>query len=386
MNKKKLAIVRGSNLNKWEMQNFEPLMGFYDVHGFNARNSFFDTSDISFPIKTLRSLEKKKSQYPGLTMLSKIVQGSSQKLAGLENALKDFDVVHTVGAETYYTKQCIDAKKKNPKLKVVATIWENIPFAHEDFKKQQKLKAHNYSGIDHYIAMSERAAFALKLEGVPEDKISTIYIGVDLERFKPQEVDSSFKKGLGFNEDDIVITSVGRLVWEKGITDVLFAVADLVKKGKDVKLLLVGKGGMKSRIISLSKRLGIADRGVITTLPYDDIPKAMAMSDIFVLPSIPVRQWQEQLGMVFIEAMGCGTCVVSAQSGSIDEVIGDAGILVPPADPMILSRELENLVDKPTLREEYGFRGRKRAENMFDARYKFREFREVYEKVLPRDE
>lgn len=380
--KKKVAIVRGSNLNKWEMQNFEPLSKFYDVVGFNAKNSFFDTSAITFQVRELPSWEKKKSEYPGFTMLSKMTKGSSQNLRGLENALRDFDLVHTVGTETMYTRQCIAAKRKNPKLKVVATIWENIPFAHEDFPKQKELKMYNLRHIDHFIAMSDRARFALQMEGVPEDKISTIYIGVDLERFAPQDSSVEFKKSLGFSENDFVITTVGRLVWEKGVLDVLNAIAHLIKKGHDIKYLLVGKGGLRSRVDSLVKRMGIEDRVVLTTLPYEDIPQAMSMSDVFVLPSIPIRQWQEQLGMVFIEAMACGTCVVAAQSGSIDEVVGEAGILVPPADPLTLSFELEKLVQNESLREEYGFRGRSRVEKMFDARYKYKELREVYEKML----
>lgn len=382
MDKKKVAIIRGSNLNKWEMQNFEPLQGFYDMHGFNARNGFFDTSSVSFPVHTLHSSEKKKSEFPGLTMLSKSFNGSSQKLRGLEKALRGYDLAHTVGTETYYTKQAILAKKNNPKLKVVASIWENIPFAHEDFPKQKELKQFNLAGIDHFIAMSERAAFALKTEGVPAKDISKIYVGVDLDRFKPQEDNDGFKKKLGCKADSMVISTVGRLVWEKGVLDVLLAVASLIRKGHAITYIIAGQGGMKSRIQSISKRLGIEDSVIITTLPYEDVPRLMSMSDIFVLPSIPTRQWQEQLGMVFIEAMGAGTCVVAGSSGSIDEVIGDAGILVPPADPMVISAELEKLVVNESLRQEYGFRGRKRAEKMFDARYKFREFREVYEKVL----
>lgn len=381
MKKRKLAIVRGSNLNKWEMQNFEPLEMWFDVVGFNAKKHFFDTSTISFPVRELASSEKSVSQIRGFTTFHKMLFGSSQRLIGLEKALLDFDIVHTVGTETYYTKQCVDAKKRNSKLKVVATIWENIPFAHEDFSQQKKLKEYNLAGIDHFIAMSNRAAYALQIEGVSSEKIDTVYIGVDLDRFKKMEVEVDFYQKLGIKKEDFVVTSIGRHVWEKGIVDTLVGVSDLIKKNLNVKYVVVGKGPLTEKIQSLAKRMGISDNVVVTALPYEDIPKVLNISDLFVLPSIPIRQWQEQLGMAFIEAMACGVAVVAGRSGSIDEVIGDAGVLVPPADPMKIGEAIEKLYSNNSLRDEYAQRGMRRAREMFDSRKKAVDFKSIYDKV-----
>ncbi|MBU1118730.1 glycosyltransferase family 4 protein [Patescibacteria group bacterium] len=376
--KKKIAIVRGSNLNKWEMQNYEGLVKDFDVTAFNGKNAFFDTSQISLPIKTLSSPERTMSQVPGPTRASKYLFGNTQKLIGLEKALKDFDIVHTAGTETIYTKQCINAKKYNKKLKVVATIWENIPFAHEQFKKQVELKEFNLAGIDHFVAMSKRAAFALEVEGVSKEKISTMYIGVDLEKFKPQKKDESLLSQLNISADDFVVTTVARVIWDKGILDVLIAVSELIKKDPKVKYLLIGQGDMLSKVLGIAKRLGIEKNIISTTLPYTDIPKALSGSDVFVLPSIPTWRWQEQLGMALIEAMGSAVPVISSRSGSIDEVVGDAGILVPPADSYILTHELARLHESESLREELALRGRKRADMMFDSRIKYKELARIY--------
>ncbi|MBU1166823.1 glycosyltransferase family 4 protein [Patescibacteria group bacterium] len=380
--KKKLAIVRGSNLNKWEMQNYENLTRFFDVTAFSASNSFFDTSGIMLKIKELPSPEKAFCRIPGAISLSKAASGSPQMLLGLEAELEDFDLVHTACLESAYTRQCIEAKKDNPKLKVVATIWENIPFTHERFKKQAELKRQNIKGVDLFLAMSKRAAFALEAEGVPKEKIEVFYVGIDVERFSPRKKDTKFMRSLGIEENDFVVTSVARLVYEKGILDVLVAVAELIKKNERVKYLIVGEGPLKKRIEELSERLGIREKIIITTLDYQDIPRALSLSDIFVVPSIPIPRWQEQLGMALIEAMSSGVPVISSLSGSIDEVVAEAGILVAPGDSYQIKLELQRLYESQALRDEFSRRGRERVLRMFDANKKSEQLAQIYQKVL----
>lgn len=58
----------------------------------------------------------------------------------------------------------------------------------------------------------------------------------------------------------------------------------------------------------------------------------MAALEVLVLPSLTVHDWAEQFGRVIVEAMFAGTAVIASSSGSIPEVVADAGILVPEAD------------------------------------------------------
>jgi glycosyltransferase involved in cell wall biosynthesis len=85
-----------------------------------------------------------------------------------------------------------------------------------------------------------------------------------------------------------------------------------------------------------------------------------------VLPSISTPHWQEQFGMAMIEAMACGRPVISTQSGAIPEVIGDAGVLVPPNDFGALSDALEDLIESSDLCVAMGAAARERAVAEFD--------------------
>jgi glycosyltransferase involved in cell wall biosynthesis len=97
------------------------------------------------------------------------------------------------------------------------------------------------------------------------------------------------------------------------------------------------------------------------------MPGIHNLADIFVLPSLPIRTWQEQFGYVLAESMACGKAIVSTMSGSIPEVVGDAGILVQPNDFVSLAQALEQLLVDADLRRSYGRRARQRAEDLFDA-------------------
>ena len=95
-------------------------------------------------------------------------------------------------------------------------------------------------------------------------------------------------------------------------------------------------------------------------ISYTDMPAIHRLADIFVLPSIPTPIWEEQFGMVLVESMASGKAVVSTQSGSIPEVVGDAGVLVPPGDPGALAQELGRLLCDEAWRNELGHRARQR--------------------------
>jgi len=90
------------------------------------------------------------------------------------------------------------------------------------------------------------------------------------------------------------------------------------------------------------------------------------MADIFTLPSIPRKYWQEQFGVVLIESMACAKPIVTTLSGSIPDIMGDCGILVQPNDHFSLYLALKKLILNKSLRDSLGNQARSRAMNSFD--------------------
>ena len=146
---------------------------------------------------------------------------------------------------------------------------------------------------------------------------------------------------------------------------------------------MVGKGPERDAVMARAEEIGIAKRFLfIEGHPYDRMRDLYNAADIFVLPSISTRMWKEQFGMVLAEAMACGTAVISTTSGSIPEVVGDAGILVPANDPGELAGAIALLCSAHELRDELGRKGRARAVERFDSRTVAKRVGEVFGKVL----
>ena len=382
----KIAIVRGRHLNKFEMQNYEPLKDEFELIGYSSKRPSFEIDIIDFQVKKLRAIEDIRDNFP--RPFRKLLagyfykKGYSQHLFGLEKELLDKDIAHVAELRANFSYQAIRAKRKNPNLRVVNTVWQNIPYVRlstsiGSIEFNRKVVERIIDGTDMFIAVTERAKETLILENVPEEKIQVIPVGVDLDRFKPKEKDRELMKKLGIKDEDFVILHIGRAVWEKGAEYLLHAFKLLNMKNS--KLIIIGKGPNYRWIDKLIQRHGLEKTVIhIERVPYMEIHRYYSIADVFVLPSAPVPSWQEQFGMVFVEAMASGLPVIAGYSGSIPEVVGDTGILVPPADFHELVVALRTIAEDKKLREKLGKSGRKRAEKEFNPKRISKKIKSVY--------
>ncbi len=138
MMKKKVAIIRGRNLNKWEMQNYIPLQDQFELEAFTSKNSRFDLKEINLPVTRLKCpdelFEKVRGyqrivkqilpDFPGKQSL--IGYSGADRLVGLEEKLNGFHIAHTAEVNNAYTVQAVQAKLAGKVKHVVVTVWENI--------------------------------------------------------------------------------------------------------------------------------------------------------------------------------------------------------------------------------------------------------------------
>ena len=80
-----------------------------------------------------------------------------------------------------------------------------------------------------------------------------------------------------------------------------------------------------------------------------DLPSVFATFDVLAVPSIPVPGWLEQFGRVVVEGQAAGVPSVASASGALPDVVGDAGLLVPPGDPGALCAALVRVLEEPGL-------------------------------------
>jgi len=169
------------------------------------------------------------------------------------------------------------------------------------------------------FACSEKAAKYLFKKDYK--KVEIIYNGIDLEKFKYNcEKRKIIRKKYNIKDSDIVIGCVGRLSKEKNHKFLLKVLKELVKKDNNYRLLLVGDGEEREKLIKLANKLEISDK-VIFALSQKNTVDFYSAMDMFVLPSL-----HEGLGIVLIEAQANGLpCIASTmipkEADASDEVL-----------------------------------------------------------------
>ena len=376
----KIALVRGQFLNLFDMQSYLPILKKYDFTAFGSQKPIHTT--FPFPAKFLPSPVDWLDFPKKMNILNRLFIDANY-LVGLEKELKGFDIAHTAETYYHYTQQAIRAKRKGYFKKVIVTVWENIPFNNEGiwgrkhFKKQVRIHA------DHFIAVSESAKQALVREGTDPKKISVVSPGIDTRIFFPEK--DHFKR-LGKKNKEITILFVGRLEIYKGVMDILEA-AVLLKKSKELreytlKYIFVGKGSQKETMQDFIKKHRLGEHIVFMTADYTSIPEVYSMADIFVAPSKKDRYWQEQYGMMLLEAQAAGLPIVTTKSGAIPENVGDAAVLVREGRVGEMVKAIKAFILSPQLRVKYGKKARERAEKTHDIRIIAAKIDKIYTQVL----
>jgi glycosyltransferase involved in cell wall biosynthesis len=180
--------------------------------------------------------------------------------------------------------------------------------------------------------------------------LQVLGLGVDTDRFRPRS---------GRRPDGPVrIGYVGRIEERKGVSILLSSVALLPA----VCVEFVGDGPHRASLERAIEQLGLGERASVRGFAaQDELPGIYRSWDIVCVPSLATPRWIEQFGRVAVEAMASGVPVVASDSGSLPEVLGDAGLLVRPGDVDALTAVLKRVVGDAGLRAELAERGRQRA-------------------------
>lgn len=211
-------------------------------------------------------------------------------------------------------------------------------------------------------------------EGIaPRGRAETIGNGVDTKRFFPEQFSKesldAVRHELGISPDDHpLIIMIGRLVREKGYFEFLEAMSALRVKHPTARALIIGSALTSDHddaahgIRAHANQLGLGEGAIFAGL-RSDVPKLLALGDVFCLPS-----WREGMPRSIIEAMAAGLPVVATDiRGSREEVIpGETGLIVPVRDAAALGEALIKIADDPQKAKQMGEAGCRRAIEEFD--------------------
>lgn len=181
---------------------------------------------------------------------------------------------------------------------------------------------------DRVIANSEFTRDELIKLDVQPERITLIYPGVDVARFRPGLPCDDLKASIGLQPEERLILSVGRLSRRKGFDMVIRSLPALSSQGIVARYVLIGIGEDRDYLRDLSQELGVLDRvHFLGHVGADDLPRWYNACDVFAMPNREINGDTEGFGMVFIEAAACGKPTLSGHSGGtgaavMEEVTG----------------------------------------------------------------
>lgn len=337
----KVALVRGKYLNNFEGQNYIFNDNKIELTGISSL--FPIHKSFPFPIMKFPSIADLGNSKL-VRFISNHLIGDSQVLFGLIKIVDKFDIFHTADPHYYYSYQLAKLREKELIKKLIVTSWETIPFNNESVSNKKKMKHYVLRNADLFICHTNKAKEALIKEGVDEKKIEVIRLGVDLNKFK---INNSVV------HPGIKILFAGRNVKEKGLNDLRWSI----------------------------KGLNYVNLKIANNIPYQKMAEVYQKADILAVPSKKTKTWEEQYGMVLVEAMASGLPVIAYDTGAISEILGNAGVLIKDGDIRSLRKNIIKLAKNKELRLKIGKMERRRAEEMFDAKSTVQKLKEIYENI-----
>ncbi len=186
----------------------------------------------------------------------------------------------------------------------------------------------------------------MKFYSIPEERISVVYEGINRERFKPDSSGSSniFQK-YGLSPRHRYVLHISSETPRKNIEGLIKAFYQLKTNDEfsDVRLLKAGNPQYqrdRKRLLNLIKRVELQEDIIfLGYVPEEDLPGLYNIAELLVFPS-----FCEGFGLPVLEAMACGTAVITSNISSLPEVVGDAGITVDPKDIDALGEAMEKVL------------------------------------------
>jgi len=197
---------------------------------------------------------------------------------------------------------------------------------------------------DHVICLnSDDQAFLTRELGVPESRVTRVIPGADpvFGKAAPARTYASARR----------VLFAGTWLPRKGTEELVCAFTDLVQRGRDLHLDVLGAGVPKPAVLAAFGRAAAGRVHVWTGRSDAEIAAVMAEADIFVLPSL-----FEGTPLTLIEAMWSGLPIVTTATAGMKDVVDHerTGLLIRPADSQALAAAIERLIDDAPLRRALG--------------------------------
>jgi glycosyltransferase involved in cell wall biosynthesis len=266
------------------------------------------------------------------------------------------NVKHITNQELAYLLKYLDLEK------TIVTCHDLIPWAYE--KNHSKIWKDNMDGIkkaEQIITISQFSkSEIIKYLDYPEERIHIISDAVDHEFYKPNR-DRTILKKFKIPDNDKVVLYVGSETPRMNLDFLLKSLSKLKKIFPNFKLIKIGEPqsfGARNHFLNSILEMGLEENVIfVGYIAEEELPKWYNASDLLVYPCLYAG-----FGLPPLEAMACGTPVITSNTTSLPEVVGDAGIMVDPDDEEAMTNSIYKVLTDQDLADDLIKKGLKRSE------------------------
>jgi glycosyltransferase involved in cell wall biosynthesis len=285
-----------------------------------------------------------------------------------------FDLVHIHSFNTIFS---ILVGLKGVSIPVVATRHIHVEHVKKDLFHKWYL-----GRIDRMLAISNFSRRnILGTYPVSEDKVETLYLGINFDKYvRDEQKASQFKKRFSISDNKKVIGMVGRIDPAKGQMEFVKAIPDIIREHPDAHLVIVGKTTSPKENDYLNEvKKQVQDLNIFPFVTftgfYSDVSTPMSAMDVFVMPS-----YFEAFGLIAIEAMACKVPVVATNMGSIEEMIPnyDHGIKILPKNSEQIADAVKIFLDDSGLRSRVAENAYRLVHERFNEKDYFNRLVDIY--------
>lgn len=231
---------------------------------------------------------------------------------------------------------------------------------------------------DLFLVLSKHMKQKLIDLGAPEEHVTVHPLGIDTQRFKPADADSS--------KNRVTLLSVGRFVEKKGFENALLAVSQLSDRDElpEYRYVIAGDGPLRDSLESIIEQKNLQTVKLAGWKTRSEIMDLYKRADIFLAPSITSERGDEEgTPTVIYEAMSMQLPVISTNHAGIPEQVqdGETGLLVEEGEIDELTEKLEYLLLNESIRNEMGKRGRERVKSSFDIKLQVKKLMGLYNQL-----
>lgn len=292
----------------------------------------------------------------------------------VKKSIKKDNIKHITSQELAYLLNSIKLEK------TIITCYDLIPWVYD--KNRSSIWKSNINGLkkaDKIITISKFSKNEIvKYVKYPEEQIEIVYPAVNHQAYY-KTGNKSILKRLNIPDNCKIILYVGSEDPRQNVDTLVKAFSELKKKLPEIKLLKIGNPnlyGAREKLLELIEKLNLQkDVIFMDFVPEDELPEWYNAADLVVYPCSYAG-----FGMPPLEAMACGTPVITSNQTSLPEVVGSAGIMIDPRDHNVLTDEMYEVLINDSLNEDMIKKGLKKAK-IFNWDKSAKETLDIYEKI-----